>query len=65
MTYSIVARDRTTGDLGVAVQSRFLAVGSVVPWARAGVGAIAPETAQSVDFASGPAGRSDPGPTHR
>ena len=41
MTYSIVARDPTTGDLGVAVQSRFLAVGAVVPWARAGVGAVA------------------------
>jgi uncharacterized Ntn-hydrolase superfamily protein len=41
VTYSIVARDATTGDLGVAVQSRFLAVGAVVPWARAGVGAVA------------------------
>lgn len=40
-TYSIVARDPANGDLGVAVQSRFLAVGAVVPWARAGVGAIA------------------------
>jgi uncharacterized Ntn-hydrolase superfamily protein len=41
MTYSIVARDPMTGDLGVAVQSRFIAVGAVVPWARAGVGAVA------------------------
>jgi uncharacterized Ntn-hydrolase superfamily protein len=41
MTYSIVAYDSPTGDLGVAVQSRFLAVGAVVPWARAGVGAVA------------------------
>lgn len=41
MTYSIVAHDPVTGDLGVAVQSRFLAVGAVVPWARAGVGAVA------------------------
>ncbi|HWE61651.1 MAG TPA: DUF1028 domain-containing protein [Chloroflexota bacterium] len=40
-TYSIVARDPENGDLGVAVQSKFLAVGAVVPWARAGVGAIA------------------------
>ncbi len=40
-TFSIVARDPANGDLGVAVQSRFLAVGSVVPWARAGVGAVA------------------------
>lgn len=41
MTFSIVARDPATGDLGVAVASKFLAVGAVVPWARAGVGAIA------------------------
>lgn len=40
-TYSIVARDPETGDLGVAVQSKFFGVGSVVPWARAGVGAVA------------------------
>lgn len=40
-TYSIVARDSLTGDLGVAVQSKFLGVGAVVPYARAGVGAIA------------------------
>jgi len=41
MTFSIVARDVKKGELGVAVQSKFLAVGAVVPWARAGVGAIA------------------------
>src|SRR5512143_3134348 len=40
-TYSIVAWDSATGDLGVAVQSKFLGVGAVVPYARAGVGAIA------------------------
>jgi len=40
-TFSIVAYDPKTGDLGVAVQSRFLGVGSVVPWAKAGVGAVA------------------------
>lgn len=40
-TFSIVAFDPKTGDLGVAVQSRFLGVGSVVPWAKAGVGAVA------------------------
>ncbi len=40
-TYSIVAFDPITGDLGVAVQSRFLGVGAVVPYAKAGVGAIA------------------------
>ena len=41
MTYSIVARDARTGDLAVAVQSKFMCVGSIVPWARAGVGAVA------------------------
>ena len=40
-TFSIVARDEKTGELGVAVQSKFVAVGAVVPYARAGVGAIA------------------------
>jgi uncharacterized Ntn-hydrolase superfamily protein len=40
-TFSIVARDPDTGELGVAVQSKFVAVGSVVPWAKAEVGAIA------------------------
>ncbi len=40
-TFSIVARDPATGDLGIAVQSKFFAVGAVVPWARAGVGAVA------------------------
>ena len=40
-TFSIVARDSKTGELGVAVQSKFVAVGSVVPYARAGIGAIA------------------------
>lgn len=41
MTYSIVARDAETGDLGVAVQTCNFAVGGIVPWARAGVGAVA------------------------
>src|SRR6476620_7973958 len=41
MTYSIVARDPETGALGVAVQTCMFAVGSIVPWARAGVGAVA------------------------
>ena len=40
-TFSIVARDPETGDLGVAVQSRFFGVGAVVPYARADVGALA------------------------
>src|SRR5207249_2091586 len=40
MTYSIVALDRATGDLAVAVQSKFFAVGAVVPWALAGPGVV-------------------------
>ena len=40
-TYSIVARDPDTGQLGVAVQSHYFSVGSVVTWAEAGVGAVA------------------------
>ena len=43
-TFSIVGYDPETGDLGVAVQSKFFAVGSVVPWAEAGVGAIATQS---------------------
>src|SRR5262245_41187200 len=53
-TFSIVAFDSTTGDLGVAVQSKFFAVGSVVPWARAGVGAIASQAFGNTTF--GPRG---------
>lgn len=41
MTYSIVARDPETGELGVAVQSHFFAVGSLVSWAEPGAGAVA------------------------
>ena len=54
MTFSIVGRDSRTGDLGIAVQSKFLAVGAVVPWARAGVGAIA--TQSWANTAYGPQG---------
>jgi uncharacterized Ntn-hydrolase superfamily protein len=43
-TYSIVAWDSITGDLGVAVQSKFPNVGGIVPWARAGVGAVATQS---------------------
>jgi uncharacterized Ntn-hydrolase superfamily protein len=43
-TFSIVGHDPRTGDLGIAVQSKFLGVGAVVPWARAGVGAIATQS---------------------
>lgn len=43
-TFSIVAYDPETQELGVAVQSKFIAVGAVVPWARAGVGAVATQS---------------------
>ncbi|MCR4375402.1 MAG: DUF1028 domain-containing protein [Acidobacteria bacterium] len=43
-TFSIVARDPATGELGVAVQSHWFSVGSVVPWAEAGVGAVATQS---------------------
>lgn len=49
-TFSIVARDPANGDLGVAVQSKFLAVGAVVPWARTGVGAIATQALANVGY---------------
>jgi uncharacterized Ntn-hydrolase superfamily protein len=53
-TFSIVAFDPETDSLGVAVQSKFLAVGSVVPWARAGVGAVATQAMANYDY--GPRG---------
>ena len=43
-TYSIVARDPASGELGVAVQSHWFSVGSIVTWAEAGVGAVAPQS---------------------
>lgn len=43
-TYSIVARDPATGQIGVAVQSHWFAVGQIVPWAEAGVGAVATQS---------------------
>jgi uncharacterized Ntn-hydrolase superfamily protein len=51
-TFSIVARDTTTGEFGVAVQSHWFAVGTTVPWAEAGVGAVA--TQSFVEPAYGP-----------
>ena len=54
-TYSIVARDPATGELGVAVQSHWFSVGPIVPWAEAGVGAVA--TQSFVDPAYGKLGR--------
>lgn len=53
-TYSIVARDPATGELGVAVQSHWFSVGPIVPWAEAGVGAVA--TQSFVDPSYGPLG---------
>jgi len=44
VTYSLVARDPETGELGVAVQSRSFGTGSAVPWARAGAGAVATQS---------------------
>ncbi len=49
-TFSIVARDSATGELGVAVASRFFAVGTVVPWAKAGVGAVATQSFANTSF---------------
>lgn len=49
-TFSIVAFDPRNGDFGVAVESKFIAVGPVVPWAKAGVGAIATQAWCNVSF---------------
>jgi uncharacterized Ntn-hydrolase superfamily protein len=49
-TFSIVARDSSTGELGVAVASRFFAVGTVVPWAKAGIGAVATQSFANTSF---------------
>ena len=54
MTYSIVARDPATGELGVAVQSHWFSVGSTVPWAEPAVGAVA--TQSMADPSYGPNG---------
>src|SRR3954463_10388005 len=43
-TFSIVARDPVTGQIGVAVQSHWFAVGQIVPWAEAGIGAVATQS---------------------
>ncbi len=52
-TYSIVARDAHTGEMGVAVQSHYFSVGSVVPWAEAGVGVVATQAFANVDYGPG------------
>ncbi|MEE2765236.1 MAG: DUF1028 domain-containing protein [Candidatus Neomarinimicrobiota bacterium] len=49
-TYSIVAFDPETGQLGVAVQSHWFSVGSLVPWAKAGVGAVATQSFVKVEY---------------
>lgn len=53
-TFSIVARDPDTGDLGVAVQSHYFSVGPIVPWAEPGVGAVATQSLVEVSY--GPKG---------
>ena len=52
-TYSIVAWDSATGDLGVVVQSKFPNVGGIVPWARAGVGAVATQSLSNTAYGEG------------
>ncbi len=54
MTFSIIAFDPDTRDLGIAVESKFLSVGAVVPWAQAGVGAIATQSWANTSY--GPRG---------
>ena len=52
-TFSIVGYDAANGDLGVAVASKFLAVGAVVPWVRAGAGAVATQSFANLSFGPG------------
>lgn len=52
-TFSVVAFDPATKELGIAVQSKFFGVGSVVPWARAGVGAVATQSYANVTYGPG------------
>jgi uncharacterized Ntn-hydrolase superfamily protein len=54
VTFSIAASDPAASQVGIAVASKFLAVGAVVPWARAGVGAVATQAAANVSY--GPKG---------
>src|SRR3989475_7648792 len=53
-TFSIAAADLDAGEFGVAVASKFLAVGAVVPWAQAGAGAIATQAWANLSY--GPSG---------
>lgn len=50
MTYSIVARDEQTGNLGVAVQSHFFGVGRLVPWGMAGIGVVATQSFVDITY---------------
>src|ERR1700676_2945058 len=50
MTYSIVARDPDSGQFGVAVQTCWFSVGSIVPWAIAGIGAVATQAMVEVAY---------------
>src|SRR3954462_2394239 len=52
-TYSIVARDQMSGDLGVAVHSHWFSVGSIVSWARGGVGAVATQSVAEPAYGPG------------
>lgn len=54
VTYSIVARDPVSGEMGVAVQSHYFSVGSIVTWGRAGVGTVATQAMAEVSY--GPLG---------
>jgi uncharacterized Ntn-hydrolase superfamily protein len=54
MTFSIVAADPAAGECGVAVASKFLSAGAVVPWARGSVGAIATQSHANTSY--GPVG---------
>lgn len=51
-TFSIVGYDEATGELGVAVQSRFLAVGSLCPWVKSGIGAVSSQALTNSTFGS-------------
>ncbi len=53
MTFSLVACDREAGQLGVVVASKFLAVGAVVPWAKADVGAVATQAFANLTYGPG------------
>src|SRR5216117_2405580 len=53
-TFSIVARDSASGDIGVAVQSHYFSVGPIVPWAEPGIGAVATQSLVEVSY--GPKG---------